>query len=362
MDRLRCTECTASFGLDDPVWRCDCGGVLSLEFEASFDLDAIRARKHTLWRYRDAIPIRDDRNIVSFDEGFTPLLEMECCGKKVFAKHDHLFRTGSFKDRGATVLVSRLRELGIPEVVEDSSGNAGCAIAAYCAEAGIRCTIFVPEAADTAKIAFMAEHGAVVLRVTGGREDAAAEALNAAQNTYYASHAWNPFFLHGTKTFAYEICEQLGWRAPDSVVLPVGNGTLLLGAYIGLKDLANLGIIDRMPRLIAVQAANCAPLYHAFKAGSDRSVRIQKRPTVADGVAVASPVRGKQILGAVRATQGSFIAVEEAEIQKALNDTRERGFSIQPTSAVAIAALSKYLSAAGPTEVIVTTFTGRQSG
>jgi threonine synthase len=362
VNRLICEDCGAAFGLGDPRWRCHCGGVLDLEFAASVDLNAIRAGRPTLWRYRGALPIEDDKNIVSSGEGFTPLVEMEWCGRKVFVKHDHLFRTGSFKDRGATVLISKLRELGILEVVEDSSGNAGCAIAAYSADAGIRCTIYVPEAADAAKITYMKGLGAKVLRVVGGREDAAAEALSAAKDTYYASHAWNPFFLHGTKTFAYEVCEQLGWRAPDTLVLPVGNGTLLLGAHIGLKDLLNLGIIDRMPKLIAAQAANCAPLYHAFKAGAERVPSIHTKPTIADGVAVASPVRGKQILEVVRATRGSFVAVEEAEIEKALNDTRERGFSIQPTSAVAIAGLSKYLSDSGPAEVIVTTFTGYRPG
>ncbi len=251
MGHLYCGKCEVKYKLDDPRWRCDCGSYLDIEFKPSFDPVAISTGPRNLWRYRGAIPIRDDANIVSLSEGFTPLADMQIGNVKTKVKLDHLSPTGSFKDRGATVLVSRFKELGIGSVVEDSSGNAGSAIAAYCARAGIECTVFVPETARPEKVALIRSHGAEVKVVAGGREDAADAAMEAAESTYYASHAWNPFFLQGTKTFAYEICEELAWRAPGAVVLPVGNGTLLLGASIGFKELLAAGFIDTMPELIA---------------------------------------------------------------------------------------------------------------
>ena len=139
MNQLICTECKATYSLDDPRWKCDCGAILDIEFRVVFDLDKIRKRKPTMWRYREAIPVQDNANKVSFDEGFTPLIEVDFDGKPVLIKQEQLFATGSYKDRGASVLISKVKELGIKKVVEDSSGNAGSAISAYCAKAGITC-------------------------------------------------------------------------------------------------------------------------------------------------------------------------------------------------------------------------------
>ncbi|MGC8849203.1 MAG: threonine synthase, partial [Candidatus Bathyarchaeia archaeon] len=268
MDRMVCGSCGGEFSLMDRVWRCSCGGLLDIEYEAEFPLDKIRWREPSMWRYREAIPILNDSNIVSFLEGFTPLLRVDIGGRAVLVKEDRLFPTGSFKDRGASVLISKVKELGVGSVVEDSSGNAGCSIAAYSARAGVHCRVFAPWDASPVKLAQISFYGAELVRVPGSREEAASAALEAAGDDYYASHSWNPFFLHGAKTFAFEVCEQLGWHAPDSVVLPVGNGTLLLGAYIGFRELMEADVIHGMPRLVGVQSMNCAPLYQAFKRGS----------------------------------------------------------------------------------------------
>ncbi|MBN1936122.1 MAG: threonine synthase [Anaerolineae bacterium] len=355
---LLCVSCAAVFPLDDPRWRCRCGGLLDIVFAPRFPLDVIACRPPTMWRYREAIPLPADARIVSLDEGFTPLLPLDFEGRVVWVKQDQLFSTGSYKDRGASVLISQARALGIERVVEDSSGNAGCAIAAYCARAGIACEIYVLASTSPAKMAQIEAYGARLIKVPGSREDTARAVLAAAETTYYASHSWNPFFFHGTKTWAYEVCEQLGWRAPDAVILPVGNGTLLLGAFIGFRDLLRAGVIDRLPRLVGVQAQACAPLHKAFNENSGKNLHIARQPTVAEGIAIADPVRGPQIVRAVRESGGWFIAVDEAEIQAALHAMWRRGFYIEPTAAAAMAGVSQYVRTVAAGELIVSTFTG----
>ncbi len=358
MDSLVCSSCREIFPLDTPITNCPCGGILDIRFTPSFPLDRIARRAPGLWRYREAIPIRDDDAVVSFGEGFTPLIPVTLHGVSVHFKQEYLFPTGSFKDRGATVLLSRVRELGIDEIVEDSSGNAGCALAAYSAAAGTTCRLFAPASASGAKLAQIRAYGAPLTLLDGPRENAADMARTAAESTYYASHAENPFFLQGTKTFAYEVCEQLGWNAPDTVVLPAGNGTLLLGAYLGFADLVSAGIIRKMPRLTAVQAARCAPLHAAFWKGADVPVPGGWNGTIAGGIAVARPARGEQILRAIRETGGTVIAVGEEEIADAGVLMAHRGFFIEPTAAVAAAGLRKYIEYSRGDEIIVSALTG----
>ena len=358
MNHLSCTLCHTEYALDEPIWRCNCGGLLDIHFQPEFDKAKIEARGPGLWRYREAIPLQADANIVSFGEGFTPLVEVDFAGRPVWVKQDQLFPTGSYKDRGATVLISKARELGIRRVVEDSSGNAGCAIAAYCARAGIECSIFVPADTSPGKLAQIRLYGAELNLIPGSREDTANAVMQAAQADYYASHSWNPFFFQGTKTFAFEVCEQLGWRAPDALVLPVGNGTLLLGAAIGFRELLESGVTGRMPRLVAVQSENCAPLEQAFTQNLADVPKIHKRDTLAEGIAIAEPVRGMQIVDAVRHSGGTFITVSDAEIKQSLKDICRRGFYIEPTSAATTAGVSRYARQAGAGEVIVSVFTG----
>lgn len=358
MEKLVCTECNKKFSLNETIWKCKCGGLLDIDFKSTFPLDKIKGRKPTMWRYREAIPLLDDRDIISFDEGFTPLIDVDFNGKSVLVKQDHLFPTGSYKDRGASVLVSKVGELEIKKVVEDSSGNAGCAIAAYCAKAKIDCEIFVPEDTSLGKLAQIQLYRAKLNKIPGSREDTAHAVLKAAEVYYYASHSWNPFFFHGTKTFAFEVCEQLGWKSPDSVILPVGNGTLLLGAFIGFNELLEAGIIDRMPRIIAVQSLSCAPLYRAFKENLEEIPDIDKKDTLAEGIAIAKPIRGKHIVEAVKKSNGDFIAVDDFEIKRSLKDICNKGFYIEPTAASTTAGISKYVRESNADETIVSLFTG----
>jgi threonine synthase len=279
---------------------------------------------------------------VSFDEGFTPLVEDEAFGKKVFLKLDYLFPSGSYKDRGATVLVTKIQELGIKKVVEDSSGNAGAAIAAYCAKASIECHIYVPKQTSTEKLLQITRYGAHLHQIPGNREHTAQAALKEAHLTYYASHYWNPFFFHGTKTCIFEIVEQLRWTTPDILMVPVGNGTFLYGSFIGLMDLLQDGVIDTLPKIIGVQAENCAPLAYAWKHTGQSLPSEMVRSTIAEGIAIMNPPRAKDILNSVKETKGDIITVTEKEIRDAMYWIQRKGYYIEPTSAVAIAGFKKY--------------------
>jgi len=292
------------------------------------------------------------------DEGFTPLERMEVDGGEALLKIDYLFPTGSYKDRGATVLISKMKEWGVKRVVEDSSGNAGSAIAAYCAKAGIECDIYVPHDTSPGKLVQIQAYGATVREVEGSREETAKRALMAASETPYASHCWNPFFLHGTKTFAFEVWEQMDWKTPETLVLPVGHGTLFLGAYIGFKELREAGLIKKIPKLVAVQSASCAPLYQAFKKGWQETRPVEKKETIAEGIAIAEPVRGRQILEAIRETDGEILIVAEKEIGTALKAMGRKGHFVEPTSAATVAGLSQYLRKKRRRETVVSTLTG----
>jgi threonine synthase len=330
------------YPMNDPRWRCNCGDLLDVRFRARFDREKIVGRRPTMWRYREALPIDDDDHVVSFEEGMTPMIPVDLGAGSLLLKLEQLFPTGSYKDRGAAVLISKAKEMGIARVVEDSSGNAGCAIAAYAAKAGIECEIFVPESTSPGKLAQILLYGAALRRIPGSRENTANAALTAAETTYYASHSWNPFFFQGTKTFAYEVWEQLGFRAPDALLLPTGNGTLLIGSFIGFRELKENGLVDKMPRHIAVQAENCAPLLAMFRNGLDSVPAIATRESIAEGVAIATPVRGKEIVDIVRETGGEVLAVSDAEVEKALILLGGKGLYVEPTSALPVAAFLKY--------------------
>lgn len=292
------------------------------------------------------------------NEGLTPLEEIKFNGYRVLLKIDYLFPTGSYKDRGATVLISKMKEWGVHKVVEDSSGNAGSAIAAYCAKAGIECEVYVPNSTSSGKFIQIQTYGATLKKIQGSREKTAEKAMEAASKVPYASHCWNPFFLHGTKTFAFEVWEQMGWRTPDTLVLPIGHGTLFLGAHLGFKELKEAGMIKRIPKMVGIQSASCAPLYQAFRKGWRETQTIAKRETVAEGIAIAKPVRGRQILEVIRETGGEVLTVMEKEIKETLKEMGRKGHFIEPTSAATIAGLKKYLRKKSRRETVVSTLTG----
>lgn len=349
---LSCRACGRTYagGPDEP-WRCACGHALDFTEQplpdgpapdpADLDRDA------GLWAFDEFLPMDP---LVTLGEGWTPLVEAP--GWNASFKLEFLFPSGSFKDRGATTTLSRAAELGVERVVEDSSGNAGAAIAQYAARAGIDAEIYVPADAKPSKLRAIEAAGATTVRIEGSRQavtDACIEAVQGAEqrsaddragdareagDAWYASHAWNPAFFAGTATFALELAAQRDWQVPDAIVTPLGHGTLLLGAYRGFRALEAAGWIDRLPRLVGVQAAGTAPVAAAL--GDDPG----DVNDVADGIQIARPARRDQLLDALEATGGEAIAVGGDATRDALTALHRAGFYVEPTSAAAVAGLS----------------------
>jgi threonine synthase len=294
-----------------------------------------------MWRYREALAVTGDP--VSLGEPMTPLIAIEHEGRRVELKCDFLLPSGSYKDRGASALMTQLRAIGIRRAVEDSSGNAAASLAAYAARAGIRLTVFCPASASPGKLAQMRLHGAE-LRLVEGPRPRATEALMehvAASGEFYASHLWHPFFQEGIKTLAFEIAEQRGWRAPDAVLCPVGAGSILLGLWVGFAELRRAGLIGRMPRLFAVQAERICPVYLAHERGAGEVEAAPSRPTLAEGIALPRPVRDREVLRAIRDTDGGVARVSEQEIRSGLIALGRHGVGVEPTSAVVLPALDQ---------------------
>src|SRR5260370_738967 len=222
--------------------------------------------RRSVWRYARALTVGVE-HAVSLGEGWTPLVDGRWHDPPVRYKLEFMMPTGSFKDRGMTVMVSYLKSRGITRVLEDSSGNAGASLSAYAAAAGLTCRILVPETAPYPKSAQSGGCGAEVGMIKGSRQDVAEAALRQSAEMFYASHNWQPFFVEGTKTLAYELWEQSGFRAPDNVVVPLGYGSNVLGADRGFTERARAGEIARRPRLFGVQGAHCGADQAAFRAG-----------------------------------------------------------------------------------------------
>jgi threonine synthase len=224
----------------------------------------------------------------------------------------------------------------------------------------MRCRILVPETASYPKIAQIAACGADVVAIHGSRQDVADAAMNMSRDVFYASHNWQPFFVEGTKTLAYELWEQLGFRAPDNVVVPLGYGSNVLGCERGFAELLRNGEISRMPRIFGVQAANCAPYCAAYQSGGEALVPTAITPTIAEGIASSNPTRVADVLRAVRSSGGSIVAVSEEEIVTALGTLARMGFYVEPTSAAAAAGLRLLIEkgAIGLPETTVLVLTG----
>lgn len=341
-----CSDCKTRYSLDSNRWKCECGGLLNLEYvkrEINFAETSV-ARNHSLWKYVDSLPFEENDvwQEITLGEGDTPLIKLT---ENLFAKAEYHMPTLSFKDRGAVLLIAAAKKAGMTSVVADSSGNAGTAIAAYGARAGIQCDIFVPDSTSSKKVKQIEAHGAVIHKIPGTREDTAKAAIAMVEetNAFYASHIYNPIFWEGTKTYIYEVFEQMDGKLPDAFIIPVGNGTLLIGAYIALKELLESGQIVQMPRILAVQAEACAPILKAFKESRDTVAPIESAGTVAEGIAIAAPARGREILQAIRETGGDIIGVDEESIIQARKELALKGIYVEITSAANYAGYLQYL-------------------
>lgn len=374
---LRCTSCGATYADTEPLWACVCGSLLTVDYEWPAALISDReatleqGRQATgLWRYAHFLPLTADPGAspVTLGEGDTPLVPLPRWGERhglhrVYAKLEYVSPTGSFKDRGAAVVVAKAAAWGIGRMVEDSSGNAGASIAAYSARAGIACDIFVPAAAPTAKVRPIERSGANVRRIEGTRADVTAAALAAVGDgeSYYAAHNLNPYFTEGMKTAAYEVLESFDYQAPDHMILPVGGGSLFVGLWRGFQEWRSWGWVPSAPRMHVAQSTGCAPLVTAYQQGSDEPAPIDRQPTVAGGIEVVAPPRGRHILGIMRESAGSAVAVDDAAIlaHRELLATLE-GLDVEPTAAVPLAGLAALAreGIVGPDETVVACLTG----
>lgn len=356
-----CSNCKAENPLSPDQWRCQCGGALEFPEITGFDPSLIDTTDYSLWRYCRLLGVDFKEPSIRLNAGWTPILSLPWSGRQVSFKLEYFAPTSSFKDRGTAVMINLLANMGVRRVVDDSSGNAGASVAAYAARAGIQADVFVPAHASPAKQAQIAVYGAKVHPIPGTREQVRMAAWQAAEEegVAYASHAYRPGFLLGQQTAAWEIWEQFNRKAPDWMVIPVGQGLNLLGAWFGFRRLKAAGLIERLPRLVVAQPALLAPICLALEKGlADVSPIKPTERSVAEGLAIANPVRGRRVLEAIRETGGKGVIVEDSAIMEARRKLAHQGVYVEPTSATAVAALDQLLPLTAPEDTILVSLTG----
>lgn len=311
-----CIKCKKKYPLTTHAYKCSCGGL--------FDLYKTQQENIS--------------STLTLGEGETPLLPINIGGLEFHCKMENLQPTGSFKDRGSSVLISELKKLGITEVVEDSYGNAGVSLAAYAAAAGMKCTIYLPKNTNEAKIRQIKAYGAEIVLTENGRKGACKDVKEHGGDAYYASHVYNPLFMAGVKTMAKEIYAQLHNSVPEYIALPAGNGTLLLGLYYGFMELG------RLPRFLVVQPTNCAPLYEAYH---QRTAPKEEDETLAL-MNVSAPSRLEEMLAAVRNSQGDVVAVSAEEIRRAMDLLGKKGIYSDVITSTTLAGALKFFKDGKP--------------
>jgi threonine synthase len=352
------------YSLTDRRWRSDNGNPMMITPLPGISRSDIDSRERSIWRYRAALPLEINKP-ASMGEGCTPLVQRKWGEIEPYFKLEWFNPTCSFKDRGATVMVSFLKQLGVEHILEDSSGNGGAAIAAAGAAAQVKVKILAPSYTPAPKIAQIRAFGADVQLVQGPREESENEAIRQSEKIFYASHNWHPFFLQGTKSLAYELWEDLSFKAPDNIIIPTGAGSNVLGCAIGFKELMASGQIKKLPRLFIAQPLNCSPIDASFSAGSSAMVDRAVQPTIAEGTAIKQPVRLPELLQAIRESGGHTVALTEEQITAAVRQLASTGLYVEPTCATAAAAI-QILTKSGAikaheTTVVLLTGTGLKS-
>lgn len=365
---IQCTNCRKPYPEKGAAYKCPhCGGIYDYTQPLSFDPGRVEPSLPGIWRYRHSFGLPDEIEPVSLGEGATPLVWAEAFGSRTAFKCEFQNPSGSFKDRGSALIAGFLRSRGVAAALEDSSGNAGASFAAYAARAGIRARIFVPDSASGPKKRQIEAYGAEIVRIMGPRSNASQAVLRALESessqvplTAYASHAYLPFNLGGYATLAYELIEQLG-GTPGSLVLPVGQGGLLLGVVRGFQALQSAGVIRLIPKMIGVQARACAPLWALYSFGQAGMSWVAEAQTLAEGIRVKQPLRGDAVLKAISDQGGMLVAVDEEEILPGREQLGLRGLYVEPTSAVVWGALAQLSGGLPEPVVVVLTGSGLKS-
>ncbi|NWF86961.1 pyridoxal-phosphate dependent enzyme [Candidatus Bathyarchaeota archaeon] len=338
---IKCSECgKPSFNLLD--FKCpSCGKPLIVKQKIKFNVKQIYRDNHSLWRYVKFFPYIKETEIITLGEGWTPLVKFS---GNVYFKLESLNPTGSFKDRGSTVLISALykplkRAGGY--ISEDSSGNAGASIAAYAANAGLKVKIYVPENVAGPKFNQTQFYGAEVVKIVGNRSQVAEAAQKVEKGKFYIGHILHPLFRDGVRSLAYEIAEQCDWHVPERIYLPVSAGTLFLGVLEGFRHLAESDVIEEIPKIVACQTRQVSPLYHCFK--GLRYTQPEKLTSIADALVSVNPPLLDIMVKDLKRAKGDAVAVEEKEIMDAFKELARKGFFVEPSSAVSYAAYKKQL-------------------
>jgi threonine synthase len=350
-----CARCEKRYGLSQLLNLCTCGSPLLVRYDLEkakkdFAPSSLAGRVASLWRYRELLPLKDNANQISLGEGYTPLLDAknfagELGLRRLFIKDEAQNPTGSFKDRGLSMAISRAKELGVKKAAIPSAGNAGGSFAAYAARAGIEAHVFMPRDTPMANQIEVEQYGAKLTLVNGLINDCGriiAEKKNA-EGWFDVSTLKEPYRVEGKKTMGYEIAEQLDWRLPDVIIYPTGGGTGLIGMWKAFEEMEALGWIGaKRPRMVSVQASGCAPIVKAFQENKTAAEPWQNAQTVASGLRVPQAVADFLMLQALRESSGTALSISDAEMLAEIPKVgKAEGIFFCPEGAACVAALRR---------------------
>lgn len=345
---MKCVSCGKEFNDDEIIYNCtECGSILEVICRPEVSCDVFEGRKQTLWKYKEFMPV-DHSKIISLDEGGTPFVKCDTLGKELgidlYVKVEGSNPTGSFKDRGMSVGITKAMELGVSTVGCASTGNTSASLAAYAARASKRCIVLLPSGkVALGKLAQAMFHGAEVLSIKGNFDEAL-EAVTglALEGHLYLLNSINPYRLEGQKSIGYEIVDDLGWKSPDRIILPVGNAGNISAIWKGITEFYNAGFIEERPMMTGIQAEGACPIVNAVKSGRQEIEVVKNPETVATAIRIGAPVSAIKALKAIYDSNGYAETVTDEEIlyaQKLL--ARKEGVGVEPASAASIAGVKK---------------------
>jgi threonine synthase len=354
-EEIVCPRCDHRFRLSELLNLCACGSPLLVSYDlrsasATLAKTSLQGRVPTLWRYRELLPLQDDANLISLGEGFTPLIEAKTLTRelgleRLWIKDEAQNPTGSFKDRGLSLAVSRAKELGVKKVAIPSAGNAGGSFAAYAARGGLEAYIFMPKDTPSANRIEAQQYGASLTLVDGLINDCGkiVAERKVAESWFDVSTLKEPYRVEGKKTMGYEIAEQLNWTLPDVIIYPTGGGTGLIGMWKAFKEMEELGWIgNKRPRMVSVQASGCAPIVKAFNEGRETAEPWPQAETLAAGLRVPQAVADFLMLRAIRESNGTALSVSDDEMLGEIPRVgRAEGIFFCPEGAACVAALRR---------------------
>jgi len=345
---IKCISCGMEYEDNEIIYTCKkCGSILEVICDVDISKEIFKCRRSTMWKYKEFMPV-DESSIVTLEEGGTPFCKCDKLGEKLgvdlYVKVEGSNPTGSFKDRGMSVGITKAMELGVNAVGCASTGNTSASLAAYAARAGLKCIVLLPSGkVALGKLAQAMFHGADVISVKGNFDEAleAVTAL-ALEGKLYLLNSVNPYRLEGQKTIGYEIIDDLGWQSPDRIILPVGNAGNISAIWKGIKEFNRAGFMEDLPMMTGIQAEGAAPIVRAIREGKEEIVPFEHPETVATAIRIGAPVSALKAIRAINESEGYAETVTDEEIlsaQKLL--ARTEGIGVEPASAASIAGLIK---------------------